>query len=94
MNKISQSISINAIVIAAIALGVLIVVFIIFTGQTSVANKNLQSCELKGGKCASSLSANNGKETKDYACDNEYPVKITVNDPACGPSKLCCLKIG
>ena len=95
-SKKSEGLSINMIVIAAIALGVLVVTFIIFTGQTSSTAKTLQSCELKNGKCAKDVS-NDGKGT---SCQNnkenskEYNIPIYINDPACGESKLCCLKIG
>ena len=93
-SKKSEGLSIDMIVIAAIALGVLVVTFIIFTGQTSSTAKTLQSCELKGGKCAQSLPENNGKAPKEVKCNNEYNIPIIINDPACGESKLCCLKIG
>lgn len=91
-HKKSQGISINTIVIAAIALAVLVVTFYIFTGQSSAAAKNLQSCELKNGKCAEKL--NNQDKDKKFQCTSEYPVPIIVSDPTCGESKLCCLKIG
>lgn len=98
MNKTkkSQSIAINTIVLAAIALGVLVVVFLIFTGQFSTTSKNLQSCELKNGKCAKDIS----KDTSKLSCDNnneqykDYKIPIYISDPLCGESKLCCIKIG
>lgn len=92
-HKKSQSIAINTIIVAAIALGVLVVTFIIFTSHTSSTAKTLQSCELKGGKCAKDLESN--KNIQKLTCnDKEYNVPIILNDPACGESKLCCLKIG
>lgn len=92
-NKKSQGLPINTIIIAAIALAVLVVTFIIFTGQSSSTAKTLQSCELKGGKCAEKLSINSDK-SKPTCDDKEYNVPIIINDPECGKSKLCCLKIG
>ena len=88
----SQSIAINTIIAAAIALAVLVVIFLIFTGQFSSTSKTLQSCELKNGKCAEKLSYKDkdGKPT----CGGENPIPIYINDPACGDSKLCCIKIG
>lgn len=91
-NKKSQGLPINMIIIAAIALAVLVVTFIIFTGQTSTTVKTLQSCELKNGKCAKDLSFKD--EKGNPKCGGENPVPIILNDPACGESKLCCLKIG
>lgn len=79
-------------VIAAIALAVLVVTFIIFTKQSSTTTQNLQSCELKNGRCAKDLPVN--KDAKKPSCnDKEYNIPIIINDPACGESKLCCLKI-
>lgn len=90
--KRTQSIAINTIIIVAIALAVLVVTFIIFTGQSSSTAKNLQSCESKGGKCASKLGY--GDENGKPMCGGDNPVPIILNDPECGESKLCCLKIG
>ena len=93
----SQGFSIEVIVIAAIALGVLIISFLLLTNQSSSATKNLNSCSTKNGKCASDLIINKNdpkKSPKEYQCDNEFSVKIYVSDAECGESKLCCLKIG
>ena len=96
-NKKSQSIAINTIIFAAIALAVLVVTFLIFTGQFSSTSKTLQSCELKNGKCAES---NKKDPSMPPSCDNlrdnlkDYKISIYISDPACGDSKLCCIKIG
>ncbi len=87
----AQSIAINTIIIAAIALVVLVITFIIFTGQSASTTKTLQSCELKNGKCAEKVGKD--KDGKP-ACGGEYPIPIYISDPLCGESKLCCLKIG
>ena len=95
-DKKSQSIALNTIIIAAIALAVLVVTFIIFTGQSSSTVKNLQSCELKNGKCAKEIS----QDGKGDSCQNnkdgfkDYKIPIYISDSACGDSKLCCLKLG
>ena len=91
-SKKCQGLPINMIIIAAIALVVLVVTVTILTRQTSTATKNLESCDVKGGKCAKDLTANNN--VKNPSCsDNVYNIPVIVNDPACGDSKLCCLKI-
>ena len=94
--KKSQSIAINTIIIAAIALAVLVVTFIIFTGQSSSTTKTLQSCELKNGKCAKDISKDPAKPLcdSDKAEYKDYKIPIYISDSACGDSKLCCLKIG
>ena len=87
--KKSQSLSINAIIIAAIALVALVVIIAIFTNFSSKTAQNIGSCESKGGKCASEIP--NGK------CDKEYPVPIIVSgdcENAKPVKNLCCLKIG
>ncbi len=48
MNKKGQGISINTVIIAAIALAVLVVLFLIFTGRLNIFNKGLEgtvTCE-------------------------------------------------
>ena len=94
MDKNKKSdLSINMIVIAAIALGVLVVTFVILTRQSSTTTRNLEGCELKGGKCAKDLPSNTNAQK--LSCNHEvYNVPVLVDDPACGESKLCCLKIG
>ena len=51
MKKKAQGISINVIIIAAIALLVLVVLSIIFLGRLGVFSKQVNECENKGGKC-------------------------------------------
>ena len=57
MSKKAQSISINTIIIAAIALAVLVVLFVIFTGRISLFSKGVgetttceQACKSAGYK--------------------------------------------
>ncbi|MBI2652895.1 hypothetical protein HYX00_05500 [Candidatus Woesearchaeota archaeon] len=59
MNKKGQSISINTIIIAAIALAVLVVLFVIFTGRLGIFSKGVgeatncdQACKSAGYKQA------------------------------------------
>ena len=95
MAKKAQSISINTVIVAAIAIAVLVVTIVIFSRQSSTTVKNLDSCELKGGRCAESLTSNkNLKPGQKPGCsDPEYNVPVYINDPKCGTSGLCCLKI-
>jgi len=95
-NNKSQGMPINTIVVAAIALIVLVATVIIFTRQSGSAVENLQSCELKNGKCAILLSGYQQSDDKDKKpeCSSEYPIPIIISDPKCGDSKVCCLKLG
>ena len=59
MGKKGQSISINTIIIAAIALAVLVVLFAIFTGRMGIFSKGIQETDTCEQKC-SSLNMNQG----------------------------------
>ena len=83
MNNKSQSLSINTIIIAAIALAVLVVIIAIFSGQIGNVNKNIGSCTAKNGQCASSL--------KEGCIKPSYSIPLIVSGD-CKPDNLCCLK--
>ena len=53
MNKKAQGISINTIIIAAIALAVLVVLFAIFTGRLGSFSKGVQETDTCAQKCTS-----------------------------------------
>lgn len=53
MNKKGQGISINTIIIAAIALAVLVVLFAIFTGRLGSFSKGVQDTDTCAQKCTS-----------------------------------------
>ncbi len=49
--KKAQGLSLNVIIIAAMALIVLVVVVSIFLGKAGFFGENTESCEFNGGKC-------------------------------------------
>jgi hypothetical protein len=49
--KKGQSISINTIVVAAIAIVVMILIVMIFTGNIASWRRNVDSCQASGGRC-------------------------------------------
>ena len=51
MKKKAQSISLNTIVIAAIALIVLVVIIAIFSGRVQIFNQGARDCTAQGGEC-------------------------------------------
>jgi len=51
LNKKSQGLPINMIIIAAIVLIVLVVLITIFTGRAGVFTESMKSCEQNGGTC-------------------------------------------
>ena len=65
----AQGISINTIIIAAIALIVLVVLVAIFTGRLGIFSMGVQSCTDKGGTCASSCIAPDYATLRGTDCD-------------------------
>ena len=84
LNKKSQGLSINVVILAVIALAVLVVVIMIFTRQIGKTSENLGSCLTKGGECAD----------KNGQCPEGHPVKIFVSGGCkdTNPKNLCCIK--
>ena len=87
--KKAQSISINTIIIAAIALAVLVVLFAIFTGRIGGFAKGVQDTDTCSQKCAS-LNMNPGLHpTEDVkACaEGQYIAGVYVD----GKFGCCCV---
>lgn len=85
-HKKSQSMTINTVIVAVLALVVLVVSLVIFTRTSATTTKNLGGCNNKGGVCA-------GKN----GCDKpDYPIQLFVTGdcPNSEPKSLCCLKAG
>ena len=70
MDKKGQSISINTIIIAAIALAVLVVLFAIFTGRLAGFTGGLQATDTCGQKC-SSLNLPNSADASQFDCSQK-----------------------
>ena len=90
------NLSLNTIVIAALALIVLIVLVLIFTGKVRVFRDNtIPTCSEQGGKCLASAFGADG------VCDGDYPLKMYTR--GCTPEGLytddkekrgpCCLPV-
>lgn len=67
MNKKAQGISMNVIIIAAIALLVLVVLSVIFIGNMSKWQVNID-CPQKGGICREGSCINNEIQATDGTC--------------------------
>ena len=89
MNNKSQSISINTIIIAAIALAVLVVLFAIFTGRIGGFTKGVQETDTCAQKCTS-LNSNPGSHpTQDTkSCIEGQYIAGTYID---GKYGCCCV---
>ena len=82
-----QGISLNIIVVAAIALLVLVILSVVFVGRLGLFGKAAADCTQKGGECKAGFvctGTNGDKYVKftDGHCDSSN-----------GP-QVCCLKVG
>lgn len=86
MKKKSQSISINTIVVASIALIVLVVMIAIFTGKIKIFSGGARNCATQGGECAQDC----------YKLDGTYinlPGTNCEDNKGSGASDKCCVPI-
>ncbi len=99
--KKAQGISMNVIIIAAIALLVLVVLSVVYIGKMGSWGKTTNSCISNGGKC-SQQSAVCGEKALDKATSQpltdynvHYPIWDCENDWEDGGQKykFCCIKI-
>jgi hypothetical protein len=70
----AQSISLNAIVVAALALLVLIVLALIFTGKIKMFGSEAKKCGNSGGMCESLCEANEVEIS-----NTECPIKCCLD---------------
>jgi hypothetical protein len=80
MNKRGQGISMNVIIIAAIALLVLVVLSVVFMGRMGTFSSGSADCNNQGGVCAEVCG------TGDAA---GHPT--TYNAAECPDTKICCI---
>ncbi len=86
MKKKAQGISMNVIIIAAIALLVLVVLSIIFLGRMGSWSQNVADCETKGGVCAPQGTSCGEAGTSVEGYPVPYP------GWKCGEGESCCVK--
>ena len=93
MNKKAQSISINTIVVAAIALLVLVVMIAIFGGRIKIFGSEAWSCVNQGGvDCYPSCSGDDAKNIEGYTDGNIY-VNIPGTDCKDDDTNNKCCKL-
>jgi len=76
--KKAQGISMNTIIIAAIALLVLVILAVIFTGRMGDWSKKTRECKNNGGECLS----------KDECKQKEGQASTLID---CGSQQVCCI---
>ncbi len=74
MNKKAQGLSMNIIIIAAIALIVLVVLAVIFIGKAKSFSGSVGDCKQKGGDCIPEDEACDGPVLGKMDCPEERPV--------------------
>jgi len=91
MNNKGQSISINTIIVAAIALAVLVVLFAIFTGRIGGFSKGVQETDTCSQKCNSlNMNVDPPPQSEGQSCISANAQRIggTYKD---GPYGCCCM---
>ena len=98
MKNKKADLSMNFIIMAAIALLVLITISMIFIGRTNTFNKQAKGCESAGGVCVDNTRYANCRE---YAEDRGYSAGTLRSDLECynlvtnkvEEYKMCCVVI-
>ena len=80
MAKKAQGISMNVIIIAAIALLVLVILSVIFIGRMGKFGTETGSCTSQGGSCINEPFCPSGSIQRDLKCADE--------------DQICCISVG
>ena len=83
----AQSISMNVIIIAALALLVLVVLSVVFIGKTGKWGADVGDCAVNGGHCVENLQV----------CQDNYGSQSTINSAWNCEGEIngeCCLPLG
>ncbi|MFH1590508.1 MAG: DUF948 domain-containing protein [archaeon] len=86
LNRKGQGISMNVIIIAAIALLVLVVLAIIFLGKMGGWGQDVAYCENKGGVCSPANTACGTQGTRVSEHPIPFPTWKCPND-----GEVCCV---
>lgn len=89
-SKKGVEISINAIIVAVIALLVLVVLAIIFTGRLGGFSQQAAACATKGGLCAPECGSDNYPAAKLFPTRD--PTTVCPQSSQ-GEAQSCCLAI-
>jgi hypothetical protein len=88
MKKKAQGLSLNVIIIAALALLVLVILAVIFMGRTGVFRRQSGDCTTLGGQC--SRTGCTGDYTRKIAYDCDLDGDKTINEGQ-AIDGVCCL---
>jgi hypothetical protein len=84
MQKKAQGISMNTIIIAAIALLVLVIVSVIFMSRMGWFAQNSNDCKKFGGDCTQGTTCQQGY--------SQHPIGICYNGNEVDRYDVCCVK--
>ena len=88
MQKKSQSISINTIIIAAIALAVLVVLFVIFTGRFKIFSEGVKESSLTCERACKAVGYSRSNILSGSGCGNEF--QASGKFEGMGENQACC----
>ena len=89
MLKKSQSISINTLIVAAIALAVLVVLFVVFTGRFKIFSEGVSGASLScDSGCKSTGYSGGGSSTSSSDCGSA--VQISGKFEGMDKNQICC----
>ncbi|MBI2548355.1 hypothetical protein HYW21_03320 [Candidatus Woesearchaeota archaeon] len=85
MHKRAQSLSLNVIIVAALALLVLVVLALIFTGKINIWGSQVKDCVQNGGECQTGPDCEEGfRNYNAWKCADES------GEPT---DEVCCLEL-
>jgi hypothetical protein len=92
--KKAEGLTMNVIIIAALAIIVLLILVLIFTGQLKVFTGTLKSCTDMGGKCETGNDCTTTAAGKqECRCPSESMVKLPNGDCGTNNNNVCCKQI-
>ncbi|NTV22837.1 MAG: hypothetical protein HGA85_00490 [Nanoarchaeota archaeon] len=88
----AQSMSINTVVVAAIALLILVVIIAIFAGRIKIFTGGTQDCGTQQGSCMDKLSCplGNNVQLSGTNCDKQ---NLPEDNPLAETYVVCCVPI-
>ncbi len=90
MPKKAQSISINTIIIAAIALAVLVVIFFIFTGRFKIFSEGVKEGSLNCAKACKATGHTTGSGSPTGSCQGTNQNTISGKFDDVPDGQVCC----
>ncbi len=90
MRKKAQGLSLNVIIIAALALLVLVILAVIFTGRAGMFRKESGDCNTMGGYCSRTGCTGDYERKVGYDCNLDGDDSFNEGQAVDG---VCCISI-